>query len=83
MQTNFGKNVEKITKQVKEVFSVTCKRQNMKFSRKTCDFVLQDVWAIFETNFEKNMGENVRKMKDVFSFDNEKCASKLNVFSCS
>ena len=31
-----------------------------------CDFVLQNVWAIFETNFEKNMGENVRKARDVF-----------------
>ena len=53
-------------KQVKEVFSVTHKRQNMKFSRKRCDFVLQNVWVIFETNFEKNMGENVRKARDVF-----------------
>ena len=42
-----------------------------------CDFVLQNVWVIFETNFEKNMGENVRKAKDVFLFNNEKMPMHL------
>ena len=34
-------------------------KQILRKTRKMCDFVLQNVWVIFETNFEKNMGENV------------------------